>query len=151
MYLTKMQRATQFDFNACLKWFWAGNNFCWLWSISGAIFLGNRLFDFCSSGAIIKLPSSMNFGKKNLWGALGLNAPVFLTFPILSKLDSFYYKQEAQSHCDIFRQGCAKMVNWSYNNWFQKKKHFWEKKVANGYLDGRIGATIRNKTWDSSV
>ena len=30
-------------------------------------------------------------------------------------------KQEAQSHCAIFRQSGAERIDWAYNNWFWKK------------------------------
>ena len=40
------------------------------------------------------------------------------------------------------------MADWTYNIWFQKKKHFWEKKFVAGDLDGRIQANVWIKTGD---
>ena len=41
-----------------------------------------------------------------------------------------YNKQEAQSHCDIFRQGGTKMIDWTYNTILKKKRIFERKELA---------------------
>ena len=42
-------------------------------------------------------------------------------------------------------------MKWTFNNFFKKETHFWEKKVVDGDLDGRIQAKVRTKSKNSSV
>ena len=48
------------------------------------------------------------------------------------------FKQEAQSQCNIFRQGGRERVFPIYNIWFHKRNPFVREKVVIGDLDGRI-------------
>ena len=47
-------------------------------------------------------------------------------------------KQEAQSHCNIFRQGGTEILYWTYNIWFQKRNAFLRKKIVDRDHDGMI-------------
>ena len=51
-----------------------------------------------------------------------------------------YFQWEAESHCDIFRQGGVEMIDRANKKTLSQKKPFQQTKIADEGLDGRIRA-----------